>query len=726
MKLPFGINFKIFKEPQTKKTVKKDVELGASGTSIFGGVISESDYIPELTGTDAITTYNKMRKSDGVVKASILACTLPLRAINWYVKPASDDKLDQEIAEFIEYNLFEAMTITWDDFLRQALLMLPFGHISFEKVFTSLEFNGKDYIGWRKFAPRLPDTIYKWQTEDNKDGITQITASKGTVSIPMDKLLIFVYDKEGDNWEGTSILRSAYRSWYFKEYIEKINAMAFERQGLGIPIIKLPEGHTTQDITKAKEILKNIRANEQAYIILPPGWEFEFVDPKANSVKDPKETIQRYNREILISVLAQFLDLGSGPYGSRALSADQSTTFHNNLTAIAKQIKDVINKYAIQQLVDLNFDVQYYPSLEHGKIGMVEYDKLAKALQSLVQTGVLKTDDELEAYIREVMGLPEKMEDTEEKEKSKPEPKEEVKKKSSEMRFFEPWRKLTFAERKVNFKDINAKMDIAEAELKKSIKEVLKKGQTNILKQVENLLSETDITKRRQKITKLAMKYQGEYRQLILNHTKELFEYSKTLASHEMKKPVPSTPQKAISNMSLQADSLTDKMNDDIVNTAKVNTLTNLQQGKTKPQTLALVSTAVKKKVDSFWQNTPPVVVSGSINQGRRTAFDKYKDSIYALQRSEVLDTRTCNYCLSLDGRVFKKSDPFTKVDGFHTNCRGIWVEVMKEEPEKPKITGIPKSLRTAFGGQLNLVKQPTKPIIKKDSFVVKNHPELL
>ncbi len=157
----FGYNLKLFKE-QKSKTAKKGVELGATGTSIFGGVISDADYLPELTGTEAITTYNKMRKSDGVVKAALLACSLPIRAINWYVKPASDERLDKEIADFIEYNLFEAMSITWDDFLRQALLMLPFGHITFEKVFTNLEFNKKQIIGWKKFAPRLPQTIYKW------------------------------------------------------------------------------------------------------------------------------------------------------------------------------------------------------------------------------------------------------------------------------------------------------------------------------------------------------------------------------------------------------------------------------------------------------------------------------------------------------------------------------------------------------------------------------------
>ena len=152
---------KIFKDkPQdVKEKVEMNIELGTAGTTIFGGSIIDEDYVRELTGTTAILTYDKMRRSDGVVKAAILACELPIRATNWFIQPASEEKSDIEVADFISDCLFEKMTITWDDFLRQALLMLPFGFSVFEKVFQSVDFNGKQMIGWRKFAPRLQKTI---------------------------------------------------------------------------------------------------------------------------------------------------------------------------------------------------------------------------------------------------------------------------------------------------------------------------------------------------------------------------------------------------------------------------------------------------------------------------------------------------------------------------------------------------------------------------------------
>jgi len=49
-------------------------------------------------------------------------------------------------------------------------------------------------------------------------------------------------------------------------------------------------------------------------------------------------------------------------------------------------------------------------------------------------------------------------------------------------------------------------------------------------------------------------------------------------------------------------------------------------------------------------------------------------------------------------------------------NCRGIWVEILKDEEQKPPIDGIPESIRSRFGGTTNELIQPKKPITKKSS----------
>jgi hypothetical protein len=69
-----------------------------------------------------------------------------------------------------------------------------------------------------------------------------------------------------------------------------------------------------------------------------------------------------------------------------------------------------------------------------------------------------------------------------------------------------------------------------------------------------------------------------------------------------------------------------------------------------------------------------------------------------------------------MDGRIIEQDDKWASEDSFHTNCRGIWVEIMKEEPELPEIDGIPDNLADYYGGEPNALVQPTKPIIRPDS----------
>lgn len=400
---------------------KPGQEIGATGTIFVGGVISGEEYNSDLSGIKGLQTLDQMRTGDATVRASLMSIKLPIRAANWFVEPASDDSKDVEVAEFIEQNLFNEMTITWADFLRQSLLHLDYGRMVFEIVYKQLE-NGK--IGWHKFAPRLPATIYKWQTKEGTDGITQFLPTGKDISIPIEKLIIFVNDKEGDNWEGISVLRPAYKHWYIKDKLYTIDAMAFERQGLGIPFVKPPTGASKKDEDQAEELLKNLRANEEGHLKIPQGWEFGFMDMGAGSLRNIQPTIMHHDRQIVKNVLAQFLELGaSGASGSFALSQDQSRLFLLSLQATARHIAEAINKYAIPRLVDLNFEVKEYPELSFSRIGQIDFDKLSTALQRLSQAGVLTSDDELEAHIRELMDLPEIPEEVlKEREKKKKEP----------------------------------------------------------------------------------------------------------------------------------------------------------------------------------------------------------------------------------------------------------------------------------------------------------------
>jgi len=391
---------------KVKQMAQPKLELGGTGTLLTGGYITDADYNTDLTGTTGVEIYEKMR-NDATVRASLWAMKLPILGASWSVVPGEEkNEKYQKHADFIEEELFGGMSHTWEEFLRNSLNYLDFGHYVFEIVYKLRE-DGK--IGWRKFAPRLPKTIQRWETNDGENGITQWTLSGGEASIPIEKLIIYTNEKEGDNWYGKSIMRSSYRNWFTKDKLYQIEAMAVERQGIGIPYVKVPSGAAKSDEDKAEEYLKNIRANEESYLKWKDGWEFGFLQMGAGTRIDPSKTIQHHNRQILINVLAQFMDLGGqGAGGSFALSKDQSALFLLSLQYVANYVAATISQYAIKRLIDINFGPQdAYPELRVTKIGQTDYTNLTAAIQRMVQVGLITPDESLEEFLRDSMGLPE-------------------------------------------------------------------------------------------------------------------------------------------------------------------------------------------------------------------------------------------------------------------------------------------------------------------------------
>ena len=109
------------------EVVKKGQEVGASGTVITSGIITDEEYNKDLEGFKGIDEYEKMRKNDATVRSSMQLVKLPIEALIWSMEPTGDKDREQFIARFIENQIFKSATYSYPDFLRQALLMLDYG-----------------------------------------------------------------------------------------------------------------------------------------------------------------------------------------------------------------------------------------------------------------------------------------------------------------------------------------------------------------------------------------------------------------------------------------------------------------------------------------------------------------------------------------------------------------------------------------------------------------------
>lgn len=380
--------------------------LGATGVMLLRGVISQTEYNSDLVGRRGLDTFEKMRRSDGTVKAALMAVKLPVLAADWRVEAASDDPRDQLAAQLVEASLFER--ISFDDFLREALTHLDFGFSIFEQVFEITKFEGREHILLSEMGYRKQTSIEKWQTLDGEPGITQRLAGGGSVGIPAVKLTHFAHDQEGDNYTGISLLRAAYKPWYMKTALEQVDAIKHEKQGLGILKVKTPSTAKEDDKATAREIAREQRANEEAFIEELDGFSFEFMDMKAKTTTDILPSLNYHNRAILQSVLAQFLDIGSsGSSGSYSASQDQASLFIMSLETIAKEVAERINQSVVKNICLLNgIEREKYPMVTYDRIGQDAIETFSKALNQLFTSGAITPGPEVEGYLRKLLHLP--------------------------------------------------------------------------------------------------------------------------------------------------------------------------------------------------------------------------------------------------------------------------------------------------------------------------------
>jgi phage gp29-like protein len=384
-------------------------EIGESGVQILNGIITGEEYNRALTGRKAISIWDEMRRSDATVAASLRAVKLPIKSAKWFVTAATDETADTDIADFVKWNLFERLK--WKQILGEILTHLDYGFSVHEMVFGVELVDGVERVVLQKLAYRKQTTILSWEAGKDVPGVTQWTPSGKTHHIPLNKIVVFTNEQEGDNYEGRSILRAAYKHWFYKDKLYQIDAVGHERQALGVVKIKYPTGATDTQRKAAKKAAANLRANEEAYIEEPVGWDINFMDMKAGSLKDVQPSIDHHDRQITKNVLAQFLELGSkGGSGSRATSEDHSKLFDLAGEAVAETIADVFG-YVIRTLIDLNFTVTDYPKMTVGKIGDEKVGELAESVTKFEGAGLLTVSDEDEAHVRSLLGFPEMSDD---------------------------------------------------------------------------------------------------------------------------------------------------------------------------------------------------------------------------------------------------------------------------------------------------------------------------
>ncbi len=407
-------------------------ELGVTALSRFGGTVTE-EFLPELRGNTGRRTLKQMSSTDPTIGALLFAVDQMVMSADWEIRPASKDssKEAKDAAEFIESCLND-MSRSWSSTISSICSMFIYGWDYKEICYKRR--NGKDssptsqysdgMIGLDKLADRSQLSLDEWVIDTKGEilGLYQIDPNTARrIFIPSKKALLFRTTDRLNSPEGKPIIANAYIPWYYLKNIRELEGIGIERDLVGIAYIRVPaeiltnSEYSTQ-LTEYKNLVSNIRKDEQAGILLPidpsnpDAYKLELIGSPGQKQYDVDKVIARYKAEIAQVALGDFILMGHQSSGSFALSRSKGDAFNVAIHGWLDIIAGVLNTNLIPKLIELNpqfSGLERYPVAVHNTLKVPSFEEVNGLIRALAFAKVsIASDIGLLNSILESYGLP--------------------------------------------------------------------------------------------------------------------------------------------------------------------------------------------------------------------------------------------------------------------------------------------------------------------------------
>lgn len=416
--------------------------LGSSGLRNFHGTIAE-EFLKQLSGARGMAVYREMQDNDAIIGAIMRLMDSLARQTEFYFEPAGSDPYQLEAAAFAE-SCVDDLGHSWSDFISEVLSCLGFGWSYFETTykqrlgdrqegFVPPSRNNDFRVGWASFDIRAQETLYRWEIHEDTGeilGMHQQDITRGSsVFIPSEKALHFRTQSHKNNPEGRSILRNAYRSWYFLKKLQEIEAIGIERDLAGMPVMYVPPELLHPDasatdkaiLADLEKVISQTRRDERDGLILPApevsdpatgqtlktGYSFSLMASGGTRAIQINEAITRYENRIATSVLAEFILLGSDKVGSFALASSKTNMFSRSFGSILDMICETFTRQAVAPLMRMNgYPSDVWPTLKHEDIEAPPLEEIGAYIQQMVGSGVIVPSPALEKKVLQIASLP--------------------------------------------------------------------------------------------------------------------------------------------------------------------------------------------------------------------------------------------------------------------------------------------------------------------------------
>lgn len=389
-------------------TEKVQQVIGSSGLKTLGGRVQD-EYDQMLKSWEEEVKFYIEMDDDLTISTLMAALTLPLLAAEFDVEPASDSMVDVAARDWLWDTMNNMDRQTWRSHVKDMLDAPKFGFALGEIVLDKR----KDGRLWLKnIDPRGQETLNKWEFDsfDHATGFVQRNPNSGKlVTIPIAKTVHMTFGGRKGSPQGRGMFRTLFRTWRFLKGLENLEGIGLERNVGGMPVASLPaEPLDDNDIQALKDALRDLRLDEEMYLILPNGLT---VSPYSGAINVAPMgvVINRKQTEILQLGFAQFIKLGMNQVGTQALVKGSQDFFTLGLEAIQQQMLEGWNMQLVPFLFRFNQfsfpGMTGFPKIVWHQPGKVDIATLLEAYNKALTAKVMTPLREDEEFFRAEMDL---------------------------------------------------------------------------------------------------------------------------------------------------------------------------------------------------------------------------------------------------------------------------------------------------------------------------------
>lgn len=397
---------------------------GIPGVKRSGGYVYE-EWLKELALHKGLRLYREMGDNDPLISGFLLLVGGLYRTMDWTAEPFDPEaQEDLDAAEFLGEEM-DALEPTIPELMGEIADQFQFGFAVAEMIFKRRPDNR---IGWKEWRFLAPETRDRWVFDEKTgEAVAFVQTPPPDYQervIPLAKCIHLRTTRRKGNPEGRSILRGAYRSYYYKTKLEEIEAIGCERDLAGLPMMKIPLRYMLPDAPPedkalyevAKQLVRNVRRDEHEGVVIPsdvfadskvPMLDFSLVSTGGSRSLDIGKVIERYDARIAMAMLADFMLLGHQQVGTFSLSSDKTSLFTVVAGGYADALAAELTRQAGRRLLDLNgFKGRAW--IKHGDFEKEDINAFTTSLERMTRAGIIGAGDPaLDAYVREMMNLPE-------------------------------------------------------------------------------------------------------------------------------------------------------------------------------------------------------------------------------------------------------------------------------------------------------------------------------